>query len=283
VEEIVRDLAFPEAPRWHDGRLVFSDFHTHRVQAVAEDGSLETICEVPGQPSGLGWDRDGRLLVVSMLDQRVLRVQDGTPVEHADLSALAGGPCNDMAVDASGRAWVSEFGYRGREAEPRPGALLRVDPDGAATVAADGLWFGNGIAVMADGTLLVAELLGLRITAFDVGPDGALSGRRAWAAFAPAHAPDFASALSSGAIVPDGICLDPGGALWVADVAGGAAKLVAEGGEVLEVVPAGADLTVYAPCLGGPDGRTLFLCAGPHLGTFDPDVERRGCILAARV
>ncbi|MDP7545827.1 MAG: SMP-30/gluconolactonase/LRE family protein, partial [Alphaproteobacteria bacterium] len=90
---ILDDLTFPEGPRWHEGRLWFSDFYAHEVVAVDISGKRETIVEVPGQPSGLGWTPDGRLLVVSMLDRKLLRLDPGGLVEVADLSALAGYHC----------------------------------------------------------------------------------------------------------------------------------------------------------------------------------------------
>src|SRR5438093_6565704 len=92
-----------EGPRWRDGRLWVSDMHGDRVVAVTPDGIVEPIVDVPTQPSGLGWLPDGRLLVVSMTDRRLLRLEGGRLVVHADLSGLATFHCNDMVVDADGR------------------------------------------------------------------------------------------------------------------------------------------------------------------------------------
>jgi sugar lactone lactonase YvrE len=141
---IVRDCSFTEAPRWHDGRLWFSDFYTCLVQSVAEDGSdLRVEAEVPGQPSGLGWLPDGRLLIVSQLDQRLVRREpDGSLVTHAELGHLVGGHLNDMVVDDEGRAYVGNFGFDLMSGEPVTSTVLvRVDPDGTATPVADDLWF----------------------------------------------------------------------------------------------------------------------------------------------
>ena len=281
--DLVADgLMFPEGPLWRDGRLLFSDFHALRVYAVEPDGSLTTVCEVAGQPSGLGFGRDGRLLVVSMIDRRLLRLDPGGLTEVADLRALTGGPCNDMVVDVAGRAWVGEFGYD-YGAAVRTAALVRVDPDGGATRVAEDLHFPNGIVMTPDGTIVVAESLGARLTAFDVAPDGSLGARRVWARFADEPAASFPEAIAGGNVMPDGICLDAEGAIWVADMAGGTAIRVLEGGEVAEVVPAGEGLTAFAVALGGEDGRTLFVCAGPTLGTSDPTTEHRGLILSTRV
>ena len=284
LELVATGLSFPESPRWHGGRLLFADMGTRLVQALATDGKLEVLCEVPGQPAGLGFSRDGRLLVVSMLERRLLRLDDEGLTEVADLAPFATGPCNDMVVDERGRAWIGEFGF-GYEDPARTASLIRVDPDGTATRAADRLWFPNGCAVAAGPTLLVAETLGQRVSAFGIDADGRLSDRRTWAAFAPEPATGLFEALDSGHITPDGMCLDAEGLVWVADIAGGAAVRVREGGEVVQRLVLDQGLTAYAVGLGGEDGRTLFVCAGPALRDrgLPDEHDLRGCVLAARV
>jgi sugar lactone lactonase YvrE len=170
---LLDDLVFPEGPRWHDGRLWFSDMHAHEVVAVDESGVRERIVAVPGSPSGLGWLPGGELLIVSMEDRRLLRLADGALVEHADLSRLAPFHLNDMVVDAQGRAYVGNFGFDlhggGRMATT---SLVLVTPDGAARVVAEDLGFPNGAVVTPDGgTLIVAESFAKKLTAFDVAPD----------------------------------------------------------------------------------------------------------------
>jgi sugar lactone lactonase YvrE len=269
---------FLEAPRWHRDRLYVSDFYTHLVHAFTPDGRSTVICEVPGQPSGLGFAPAGELLVVSMTDRRLLRLEGDDLVEVADLSELAPGWLNDMVVDPSGRAFVGNIGT----APTTPTVLIRVDPDGSAVVAADGLVFPNGCAFGPGGTLLVAETFGFRVTAFDLGSDGTLSGRRTWASFAPEPAADWDEVTASDAIAPDGIAIDSEGALWVPNPKASGLIRVAEGGEVLERIETG-DLAAYAVAFGGADGRDLYVCAGPPLGAGDPETERRGALLACRV
>ena len=176
-------LTFPEGPRWHDGRLWFSDFYSHRVLALSLDGRTETMATVDQLPSGLGWLPDGDLLVVSMLDRKLLRQHGGQLTVHAELAALAGGPCNDMVVDSQGRAYVGNFGYeRFQGAAERPAALIRVDPDGSTHVAATGLRFPNGSVITPDGkTLIVGETQGNRLTSFSITPDGGLAESRTFA------------------------------------------------------------------------------------------------------
>ena len=248
---VLDGLAFPEGPRWHRGRLWFSDQHTGRVIARSPDGTLETVVEVENGPSGLGWLPDDTLLVVSMRDRRLLRLDGAALSEVADLSALAPFHCNDMVVDAHGRAYVGNFGFDldggGTYA---PTVLLRVDPDGTVAIAADDLAFPNGAVITPDGaTLIIGETLGGRLTAFTITSDGSLTDRRLWA--------DVTGAA------PDGCCLDADGAIWVADPMGRRVLRVLEGGEVTDTVTVGAPNSAYACALGGVDGNTLFVCTAP--------------------
>jgi sugar lactone lactonase YvrE len=287
---IVRDVAsgfsFLECPRWHDGRLWLSDFYTHRVLAVDESGVVETIVELPGQPSGLGWLPDGQLLIVSMRDRRVLRQEkDGTLVEHADLSGLVTGHLNDMLVDDSGRAYVGNFGFDLMAGDPpRTANLVRVDPDGTASVAAEDLAFPNGMALLDGGaTLVVAESFGNRLGGYTVLAGGGLAERRDWASFGPAPTgEDLGAVLSSVAVVPDGICAAPDETVWVADADNHRAIRVAEGGKILDEVGTG-ELQVYACALGGADGQTLFLCAAPSFAEHERKDTREAVLLAAKV
>src|SRR5215470_17338669 len=172
-------LYFPEGPRWHEGKLWFSDMHGHRVIKLGLDGKAETVVEVPAAPSGLGWLPDGRLLVVSMKDRRLLRLDANGLAQVADLSRLAPFHCNDMVVDAQGRAYVGNFGFdlHGGAAHV-PTVLILVLPSGAARVVADDIQFPNGTVITPDGrTLIIGESFGACLTAFDVQADGSLTNR----------------------------------------------------------------------------------------------------------
>ena len=264
-ETLIGGLSFTECPRWHDGRLYFSDFYTQRVLAVALDGRVETIAEVPGQPSGLGFLPDGRMLIVSMRDRKIMRREfDSSLVEHADLSSLAPWHLNDMLVDHDGRAWVGNFGFDLMgDARVTTTNIICVDPDGGARVAAEGLGFPNGMALTPDGgTLIVAETLMSRLSAFDVA-SGELGKRRTWAAFGdPPKSEEVAERLGQADVAPDGICLDAEGAIWVADAKEGRLIRVAEGGDILEELKTDG-MGVFACMLGGENGRTLFACVAP--------------------
>jgi len=247
-------LCFPEGPRWHDGKLFFSDMHAHRVMSVDLDGKAEVIVEVPNWPSGLGWLPDGRMLIVSMTDRRLLRLDSDGLKQVADLSKLASFHCNDMVVDSKGRAYIGNFGYDLIAGEAaKPAALVMVTPQGQARVVADGLAFPNGTVITPDGkTLIVGESFGHQMTAFDVAPDGALSNRRVWAKL--------------GESVPDGCCLDAEGAIWVATPLTNEVIRVKEGGEVTYRIS--TQMMAIACMLGGHDRRTLFVLTSPSI---EPD------------
>ncbi|MEQ3550232.1 SMP-30/gluconolactonase/LRE family protein [Pseudonocardia nematodicida] len=282
---VVDGMTFTECPRWYDDRLWFVDFYTHRVLSCTEDGGdLRTEAEVPQQPSGLGRLPDGRLLVVSMRDARILRREpDGSLVTHAELSAHVGGHLNDMVVDARGRAFVGNFGFDLMSGAPIATAtLLRVDPDGTVTPVADDMWFANGSVLTDDGTLLVDETFGNRVSAFDVADDGSLTNRRVWARFGDLPADrDLEKALPALAVAPDGCCLDAEGALWIADGVGERLLRVREGGEIVEEIGTGTG--VYACMLGGADGRTLYACLAPDFLEHNRRDAREGSIAAIRV
>lgn len=282
---LISGMSFTECPRWHDGRLYFSDFYTRRVLAVALDGTIEIIAEVPAQPSGLGFLPDGRMLIVSMRDRKIMRREfDASLVVHADLSDLAPWHLNDMLVDYEGRAWVGNFGF-----DLMGGAgvtatnLICVDQDGCAMVAADGLGFPNGMVLTPDGnTLIVAETTMNRLSAFEVA-SGILGRRWTWAAFGdPPTSTDFAELFSQLDVAADGICLDAEGAIWVADAKNGRLLHIAEGGGILEELKTDG-VGVFACMLGGEDGRTLFACVAPTFHEAEASANHRAEIWMTRV
>ncbi|MFZ0657890.1 MAG: SMP-30/gluconolactonase/LRE family protein [Candidatus Binataceae bacterium] len=239
-------LRFGEGPRWHDGKLYFSDMHANHVMTVDLEGRSAVVCEVPNNPSGLGWLPDGTMLIVSMTDRKVMRMERGGALKvHADLSALAPFHCNDMVVDSKGRAYVGNFGYDLHKGEKARGTvLIMVTLDGKPRVVADDLMFPNGTVITRDGkTLVVGESFGRRLTAFDIAADGSLANRRVWA--------------DLGNNVPDGIALDAEGAIWVATPMSSEVIRVREGGEVSERIKVATD--AFACMLGGADRKTLFV------------------------
>ena len=249
LSTLMTGIAFGEQPRWHEGRLWFSDWGTQEVIAVDLEGSSEVILQGPSFPLCVDWLPDGRLLVVSARDGLLLRREpDGSLVTHADLSRLSDPAAgNELVVDGRGNAYVNGGGFDLMAGEEfAPGIVAQVAPDGSARQVADGIAFPNGMAVTPDNqTLIVAESYAKRLTAFDIAADGSLSNRRVWAE------------LQDG--VPDGICLDANDAVWYGDVPNKRCVRVREGGEVLQTID--LDRGCFACMLGGVDRTTLFLVA----------------------
>ncbi|MBM3408484.1 MAG: SMP-30/gluconolactonase/LRE family protein [Betaproteobacteria bacterium] len=269
LDIVLSGLTFPEAPRWRGDKLWFSDFYSHRVMTVDLNGRDDTIAEVPGRPSGLGWTPDGDLLVISMVEKRVLRLRAGRLEPYADLSALATGPCNDMVVDQRGRAWVGNFGYDRHAGEsPRTTCIAFISESGVVSRAADDVVFPNGMVITPDGkSLIVGETFANRLTRFDIAADGQLVNRRVFAEL--------------DGVAPDGICLDAEGAIWASNPTGSRMVRVFEGGRVAEVLETGSRKS-YACMLGGPNRQTLFVLTNTGSGPGMAD-KRDGCIEAIEV
>ncbi|WP_419917979.1 SMP-30/gluconolactonase/LRE family protein [Candidatus Poriferisocius sp.] len=279
MRTVLDGLNFSEGPRWRDGALWFSDMHAHRVIRTDLEGNSETVAVVDrDDPSGLGWLPDGRMLVVAMGTQKLLRQEpDGSMVEHADLSPLAIGDINDMIVRADGTAYVGDMGARIHDGgERRTAQTLRVAPDGSVGVGAGGLEAPNGHVLTPDETtLIVAESAAFCLTAFDVAADGTLSNRRTFADLVP-ESEDVPVAP------PDGICLDAEGAVWVADPLGLRVFRVLAGGEVTDSYDMAPKVPV-ACVLGAQDRRTLLICAADDWRREVVTASTTGAIYATEV
>jgi sugar lactone lactonase YvrE len=266
-------LAMPESPRWHDGRLWFSNWGTGQIVAVDLDGSSEVVGE---GPDGLGWATswlpDGRLLITGL---ELTRVEpDGSRMRHGDLSHISPGGWSEITVDGRGNAYVNTINFDWAdfqevlESGRAPGKIALVTPDGEAREVASELAFPNGMVVTPDNeTLVVAESFAGRLTAFDIESDGSLSNRRVWA----------------DGVAPDGICLDADGCIWASSshTANDSAR-IREGGEVLERIEVGRPC--FASALGGPDGQTHFMLVADWHGTEgieDVIASRTGQVLVA--
>jgi sugar lactone lactonase YvrE len=283
AEPFVTGLSFGEGLRWHKGRFWYSDFYKHHIASVDPGGDMRVELAIEDQPSGLGWLPDGRLLFVAMTGQKVMRREaDGRVVQHADLSGLATFHCNDMIVDRNGNAFVGCFGFNLDQymAEQGPAALwtvegpprapiMKVTPDGKASIASAAQKFPNGMAIVDGGrTLIAAETFLPGLTAFDLAADGTLSNRRVWASLAS----------DPPSIAPDGICADSEGAIWVANALAKECVRVGEGGKVLERVE--TSMNAFACTLGGDDGRSLVIATAQTHGAGN-DVS--GALEIARV
>ena len=255
---LMERIAFPESPRWHEGRLWFSDWVGHQVIALDPEGGSEVMAQVDAFPFSIDWLPDGPMLITA--GRELLRMEaDGSLVTHRDLSELSDYGWNEIVVDGVGSAYVNGPGFDmmgGGEFAPGIVALLR--PDGSAEVVAEDVAFPNGMAITPDGsTLIVADSYAKELIGFDIVAGGALANRRTWAD------------LGDG--VPDGICVDAEGAVWYADVPNRRCVRVREGGEGLQTIE--VDRGCFACMLGGVDGNTLFITAQEWNG---PDAIGKG-------
>lgn len=253
-------LAMPESPRWHEGRLWFSNWGTGQIVAVDLEGNSEVVGE---GPEGLGWATnwlpDGRMLITG---QELIRVEpDGSRVLHADLSHISPLGWSEMTVDGRANIYVNTINFDFAEFNEAltsgraPGKLALVTAEGEAREVANELAFPNGMVVTPDNrTLIVGESFAARLTAFDVTDDGSLSNRRTWA----------------DGVGPDGICLDADGCIWASSgsMTNDCAR-IREGGEVLERIELGR--SCFATMLGGPGRRTLFMLTAEWRGPQDID------------
>jgi len=276
AEPFLSGLFFGECPRWHDGRLWYSDFFDHAVFSASPDGERRVEVAFDGEPAGLGWLPDGRLLFNSRLDRAIFRREkDGTLVRHGDLTPWATWHANDLVVAADGRAYAGNFGFDLDglyDGSVQPSAiasasLVRVDPDGTSSEAAADIAFPNGTVITEDGaTLIIAESFGGKLTAFDRAADGTLANRREWAVLP--------------GIAPDGICLCADGSIWVSNALAHECVRVDEGGEVLERVA--TSMNCYACMLGDDDRRTLYLVTAVDSNASVALASRNGALEKVR-
>jgi sugar lactone lactonase YvrE len=276
AQPFLSGLYFGECPRWHEGRLWYSDFFDQSVFSVSPEGERRQEVAFDGEPAGLGWLPDGRLLIASRLDRVIVRREpDGSLVQHGDLKPWATWHANDMVVASNGQAYAGNFGFdldglydgTADASAVGPASVIRVDPDGTSCEAAADIAFPNGTVITEDGaTLVIAESAGARLTAFDRAVDGTLSGRRQWAALP--------------GIGPDGICLCEDGTIWVSNAFAPECVRVAEGGEILERVA--TSRTCFACMLGDEDRKTLYLVTADESHAAKARAERRGSIEKVR-
>ncbi len=266
-------LAMPESPRWHDGRLWFSNWGADEIVAVDLDGNSEVVVRGPeGAGWAVNWLPDDRMLITG---SELTRVEpDGTRLRHADLGHLSPYGWSEITVDGRGNTYVNSLNFDFADFEAvlasgqAPGKIALVTHEGDVREVASEIAFPNGMVITPDnGTLIIAESFAARLTAFDIAEDGTLSNRRVWAE----------------GVGPDGICLDADGCVWASSgsMTNDCAR-IREGGEVLEA--AELDRPCFAAMLGGPDRRTLFMLTAQWRGTAaieDVIKARTGQVLIA--
>ena len=250
-------LKFTESPRWHDGKLWLLDIHDKRIKTVDLVGHVATVLDLPFLPNGFGLTPEGGVVVGDAFQRRIHRWAGMALQQVADISGLTKFCLSDGIVDAKGRLYVGDIGYNFLDPAAKPVetcVIVLVGPDGRASVVADKLFFPNGMVITPDGqTLIVAETIGHRLTAFDIQDDGSLSNRRVWAQLRDD-------------VTPDGICLDAQGAVWAANPEGKDKVVrIRAGGQITHRIDVATK--AYAVMQGGPQRKHLFICTS---GSHDP-------------
>ena len=286
VERLADGFRFIECPRWHDGQLYFVDMCDDRIYRLGPGGEAEVFAEVP-HPAGIGWTPEGDLLAVAASALELRRIRNGRVVQTTSLAGIGFATLNDMVVDAHGGAYVGGLGEGLAEGRLTHSPIAYVAPDGAVSVAAEGLAAANGMAISPDGrSLVAAETFAYRMSAFDIGSGGMLTNRRIWADFGGPESLTMADALANDRMIPDGIsAFDAEGALWVADARGRGVLRMTEGGRELDRIAFDGE-TVIAAALGGRDGDELYMMVSPpfsEIAALMAGTERRTSVWRAKV
>ena len=253
-------LRFAKSPRWVRQKLLFLDVHDRCIKSADMRGIVETVQDLPYLPGGFGVLADGGLIVGDACHRKIYQWASAGSMQIADLSSVAGFCLSDGIVDSRGGMYVADVGFDFLNplVDPVPdGVIIHIGADGKISVVAGNLFYPNGMIISADNkTLIVAETLGHRLTAFEIEDDGSLKNRRVWAQL-------------QDEVKPEGVCLDRDGAVWVAG-AGPRALRVSMGGEIDQQIT--TKKPVFATMLGGPQRRHLFLCTSD---SNDPVITRQ--------
>ncbi len=248
VIDVPNGLKLAKCPRWVDQELLFLDVHDRCIKSMDLDSRIQTVKTLPFLPAGFDVSADNALIVGDAWRRKIVRWEGDEPIEIADISDVAEFCLSETIVDGCGGMYFSDVGFGFLDPYVTPvskGVLVRINGSGNASVVADKLFYPAGMTITPDNrTLIVAEKLAHRLTAFEIRDDGSLENRRVWAQF-PDH------------IEPDGLCLDCEGAVWVAGSDSWALR-VWEGGEIDCRIA--AKRPVIATMLGGPERRHLFMC-----------------------
>lgn len=276
--EVVADgFYMPECPRWHDEQLFMVDIFGHQILRVDQNGVKHVVHQFGSSEDagGIGWLPDGRLLAVEQLSRTVYSIIDNEASVYADLSEFQPYPLNDMIVAADGTAYVSGFGWDvwggGTFAES---GLLRILPDGSTDVALTGMKAPNGLALTEGGdALYVAEPGGARLRRFAIEADGTLAGEELVTPQGGGDAP---------VVIPDGICLDDQGGIWLADPVHARVLRVEPDGSTDVVIPFARGHPL-ACVLGGPGRRTLFITVSNITSKAELAPQPGGCLMSVDV
>ena len=253
-------LKFAKNPKWVGRKLLFLDIHDRCIKSADLHGTVMRVTDLPYLPASFGVLANGERVAGDAWRRKLYLLAGAGPEEISDLSNVAGCCLSNGIADGRAGTYVGDVGFDYLDPSVNPvadGVIIHVSAKGEPSVVAEDLFSPSGMIVTPDNrTLIVAETLAHRLTAFGIKKDGSLGNRRVWARF-------------QDDVRPEGICLDRAGAIWAAG-AGPCALHVREGGEIDHRVT--TRRPVYATTLGGPERRHLFMCTS---GSNDPVITRR--------
>jgi sugar lactone lactonase YvrE len=244
-------FVFPETPRWHRGSFYCCSIDEGTIFRIDRDGTKKAVVQIDDWLSGWSFvSADSDDIVLTSAKQRKLLLHNAESLkEIADLSSIATFGINDMIRAHSGVMFVGSVNFRFGEVDPSKAPkspLIRVDTEGNVSVASNETGFANGMVISPDGKrLVVADSMRACLHQWDLHGDGTLANHSI-----------FASIPGS---VPDGICLDAAGGIWVTSGRRGVFRVL-QGGEITDEVDMG-DTGATACMLGGDDGQTLLITA----------------------
>ena len=184
-------------------------------------------------------------LVIAVERGFALMDPDGTLHHHPDLWRDPAVRMNDGGCDPQGRFYCGSMAY---DESPSAGRLYRLDLDGSVAVVLEDLTISNGLAWSPDGE-----------TVYHVdSPTGSVTQFRFDSETGTFHDAEVVVKIESADGVPDGLCIDARGDLWVALWGGSAVRHYTRSGELVEVVDLPVPL-VTACTFGGDDLSDLYI------------------------
>jgi len=263
LETLAYGYGLLEGPRV-DGAdtLFFSDVTNGGVYRRSPDGAVSIVVPRRRGVGGIALHADGGVVISG---KNICHVKDGETrilFQRDDIPGF-----NDLFTDSAGRVYVGSLRSDPfKEGARVPGELWRIDGEGRVVQMYGDVGLTNGIGFSPDGKIIYhADSAGPHIIVHDVAPDGTVSNRRA-------------IARMSGGTIPDGLCVDEAGCLWVAVYGGNCAARYTPDGQLDRKVEVPAK-AVTSVCVGGNDRRDLYIVTADNT----EDASRKGTIFRTRV
>lgn len=263
LETLAYGYGLLEGPRVDQAdNLYFSDVPNGGVYRRSPNGEVTTAIPKRRGVGGIALHADGGVVVSG---KNICHVKDGVTRLLFQRDDIPG--YNDLFTDSAGRVYVGTLRSDPfKEGARTPGELLRIDGENQVVQMYGGVGLTNGIGFSPGEKIIYhADSAGPHLIVHDVAADGTMHNRRSIAQL-------------SGGTIPDGLCVDEAGCIWVAIYGGHCvARYTPEGKLDQKIeVPAKA---VTSVCFGGNDRRDLYIVTADNT----EDASRKGTIFRTRV